>query len=476
MSRSPFSWGAMLVIVESPRFPRINIGNLVIESNIYENSTSPSSEADVVIADSANISQATYFIGQERVIVQIYDKTNTNPGHPPSIEPVFTKSFIVTGIERSTKANDSSSVFILKLLDEVSYLNRLSRFSKYYRGKPEEIIQNVLMEQLGAELEYKLPTEQETMQIVNPYTTNPLMCAHWLTHRCTVNEGSPYYLYPIMRERAKFRLKSLDEMLLSPPINQVKKFRYSSTNTAGTEEESFEDRVYQIANMSVFANENMHHLFNRSATSAQYMFLDLTGGFAVEERFKASEILNKRPTPQGTQTLLDYDDDFNVAAGRTVDNGYNSYSSLVVPSAAFKGPESYNSIKSEGSYEDVATEYTDPNYHPGEMRHNFKMFNRALRGLIGKSPIVFEFPGYFFLKHNDTVIGEQIDVQIPKDMPTEGDDTEANTIDYKKSGRYIVYNMRHRFSVEEYSVSCTCVKLHNMNMLEEEAGKINITG
>jgi len=475
MSRSPFSWGTMSVIVESPRFPRINIGNLVIEFNIYENITSPSIEADILIADSANISQATYFIGQERVIVQIYDKTNTNPGHPPSIEPVFTKSFIVTGIERSTKANDTSSVFILKLLDEVSYLNRLSRFSKYYRGKPEEIIQNVLMEQLGAELEYNLPTEQETMQIVNPYTTNPLMCAHWLTHRCTVNEGSPYYLYPIMRERAKFRLKSLDEMLISAPINQVKKFRYSSTNTAGTEEESFEDRVYQIANIGVSHTENMHHLFNRSATSAQYMFLDLTGGFAVEERFKASDVLKNRPAYKN-QTLLDYDDDFIVASGRTVDNGYNSYSSMVVPSATFKGPESYNSVKSQGLREDVPDEFTDVSSQPGEVRHNFKMNARALRGLIGKAPIVVEMPGYFFLKHNDTVIGEQIDIEIPRDMPQEGDGNENDVIDYKKSGRYIVYNMRHRFSVEEYSVSCTCTKIHNMNQLEDQAGNVNISG
>jgi hypothetical protein len=63
----------------------------------------------------------------------------------------------------------------------------------------------------------------------------------------------------------------------------------------------------------------------------------------------------------------------------------------------------------------------------------------------------------------------QIDVFIPKDRPFEAENVSEDEIkDRKRSGKYVITNMRHMFRNSMYSVTLTAIKIDNDRKLPSE--------
>ena len=75
------------------------------------------------------------FQGTERFRIKLSSADET-------LDTVFERTFMMTGIERSVKSNDNgkSSMYVITLLDQHAYLSSLSRISKSFKGLLHKII------------------------------------------------------------------------------------------------------------------------------------------------------------------------------------------------------------------------------------------------------------------------------------------------------------------------------------------------
>ena len=90
----------------------------VAELNVFESLDKPYLTGTVVILDDKALFDAINFQGTERFRVKLASADN-------SLNTVFERTFMMTGIERSIKSNDNgkSSMYVITLLDEHAYLS-----------------------------------------------------------------------------------------------------------------------------------------------------------------------------------------------------------------------------------------------------------------------------------------------------------------------------------------------------------------
>ena len=77
-------------------------------------------------------------------------------------------------------------------------------------------------------------------------------------------------------------------------------------------------------------------------------------------------------------------------------------------------------------------------------------------------------PGYYFLAADkNTSVGRVIDVLIPKDSPSTIENQSEAIIDKKRSGKWIIAQVRHKFDADEnYVVSCNLRRMSGPDPLK----------
>ena len=83
--------------------------------------------------------------------------------------------------------------------------------------------------------------------------------------------------------------------------------------------------------------------------------------------------------------------------------------------------------------------------------------------MLTKNPLSIVVNGIEFIKGDrHKTIGNNIDIVFMTSL-AQGN-SEASADDKKKSGKYLIYSMRHMFkrSVDKYEVSATCVKIGSL--------------
>ena len=84
-----------------------------------------------------------------------------------------------------------------------------------------------------------------------------------------------------------------------------------------------------------------------------------------------------------------------------------------------------------------------------------------------KGFISAQCPGYNFFGR-DLIGQNQIDVYVPKDLPIDFDTSEDFIMDKKRSGKYIMTNVRHMFKNSQYSVTVGGIKIDNYASINGE--------
>lgn len=102
------------------------------------------------------------------------------------------------------------------------------------------------------------------------------------------------------------------------------------------------------------------------------------------------------------------------------------------------------------------------------MYYSRKDKSKGLKKFAIKGAITLNCPGYEFFG-KDLMGKNQIDVFIPKDRPFEAENVGEDEIkDRKRSGKYVITNMRHMFRNSMYSVTLTAIKIDNDRKLPSE--------
>ena len=437
---APYYVGQTRIFVNSPRYSTKDISKIVTEVKIFENIGLPYLTAQLIIIDSANASNAATFIGQERVVMTVLDE---------NLQPIIAKEWICMGIEGGQKVNDGVSVYVVKLIEEHAMLSNSTRFSKTYEGKPEAIANKVTSEQLGVSISTE-GSYQSNMRVNFPFTTNPLSAAMWMTSRCTTAEGAPFYLYSTMVDDS-LQMKSLSTLLAQGPFNS-RPFTFARTSDkeiGGPED--YEIVRHKISGYTIGDTEDSLLAMTRNVYGAYYHFLETHEFGGYEFIYDLPTPLNKMPKPNGT-TVHNYDPAFTI--GRPYHEGQNTYSTQIVTRKLFEdGIFSYN--------EEEVME-----------RHKRKGESQALYNFMARSPINVSIPGKGLGGFDK--LGKVADIYITKDIPIDEEGSSRESVmDKKKSGKYLVYAIKHVIFNNQWTSTLTATKLDTDPALSGEDGKLN---
>lgn len=443
---SPYDFGKYKLVITSAEGKEVDVSNLVVELNFFESLKDPYVNGNFLILDSANVFNYVNFRGQEIVkitVTDFYDNIKIN------------KTFAITAVNKHVKTADSSSAYIVTFHDVHMYKNQKTVFSKALVGKPEDIIQQALGE-VGIGVN-KETSAQKKMRFIVPFTMNPVSVAHTMKNRMTTATGSPFFLHGSVYN-SNLALKSLDTLLNQPAFN-TQPFKYSSvaeieTNSEYTVEQ-FNSLSHRIAAVNFDRNQDALQQFEKAGFGSQYIWVDTYKDKADEERYKVIDPLRTLPKPNG---LDDYAATLPNELGKPLHESVSRYISEITTRQSFPEPDIYA-------------------YHEEKEidRHNYKSKARGLKSFSIKSFITMQLPGYEFFG-KDLMGANLIDVYVPKDLPIEFEASADFIKDKKRSGKYLMTNIRHMFKNSQYSVTVAGLKFDNDRGIASEQfykGEVN---
>ena len=438
---SPYDFGETQVkIFPANGKPPVDITKLVQELNFFENLKDPYVSGTLLIIDSANIFNYVNFLGQERIDIIVTDIEN---------ETKIQKSFAITSVRKQEKTNDSTSACVISFIDLHMYRNQKITFSKTYNGKPDSIINSISAEFLGVPV-VGGGSVQSNMRVITPLTNSALESMIWLKNRCTTNTGAPFFLHSSLQNN-NLSLIDLNTLLGQSVFNNVEPFKYSTPNTSSNSSYSVEQFIslsHKIASLNIVGNQDVLDLFSGDAYGSHYNYIDTTELKALERHYDLTEPLGALTKPNGTN---DYEPTLpgNMGSPLHTIRSNSSYVSQIVTTKLFEDIFSYN--------EELTVQ-----------RHALKDKSKGLKKFAVKGAITLNCPGFEFFG-KDLIGKNQIDIFIPKDRPFEEDNVNEDEImDKKRSGKYIITNMRHMFKNSMYSVTLTAIKIDNDKKLPSE--------
>lgn len=434
------------VIVTADRLgdERYEIQTFTNEIAIYEHIDLPYLTGKMILADSRDLNTIINFQGTERIEITV-----SIPDEYAS--KTATKKFMVTHVEKVTPTNDTSEVMILSLIEEHAYFSYVNAFSKSYEGKIEEIIRNVLSDKLSIDeidVAEGLESRQKPIRVVIPYWT-PLDTVRWLKDRATTIDGLPFYLYSTLNNE---RLVLTDlEKILQATIPEGEEYRYGQAFTQDAQESNnLNKQAKIIENYELPKTNDGLRMFRDGFVNSQYNFIDTlsnqsltSDGAKYTDARALIELENRgllsREDGDVFDEYLEFDDTYAT-----------SYTSSVI-----------SSIVTTGTYDDGFLNYHEERF-PVDHKEN-KVRSRIYRNYLLKNPLNIVLPGRDFLGSNAKTVGKKMNVRILKN---DQDIYEANEglslediTDFKRSGEYIIYSIRHVMGVNDYRVSLTVARL-----------------
>jgi len=429
------------VILDTDRLQEdYEISPIVSEINIFENVDLPYLTGNILISDTTQLFTRVGFQGTERITMTL--RINGDDTAKP-----ITKTFIVTDV-KVVPAQDTAEVMLLNLIEDHAFLDRLVTVSKAYDGKPEIITAKILKDGLGRDVEVPkdfVGSASSSMRVVVP-NMSPLNAARWMKDRIVSTNGMPFFLYSTLNGPNLF-LTDLEYMLAENPINQTRPYAYGQAFNRWSASRTVLDQARNIESYSLPKSENMYGLAASGVLNSTYEFVDTVK--KRDARFSSVKVSMEdvldRMVSSGIITDDQrgpiYDSQFTIN-DKTIAEYNPSVLTQITPSNTFTGHANY--------YESEDIE-----------QQKLKSIARALRYYLLKSPIEISMPGFDYLGRGDnSTIGRQISVNFLKNDPNIllGD---AEALDKKRSGKYLIYACRHIIRPEKYMVTMACVKLAN---------------
>ena len=448
-------------IVNGGNLIEIDITNVIGELTIFESLDTPYLTGNMTILDNIGIFSNIGFQGTERVefVLGTGDSENTTA--------ILNKRFIISGIIKKEKTgeNANASTYSFTLIDEHGFLGKVSKISKSYDGSLERIVKNILQNELGrqvdiaytgAQSEFDEQSAQQDIKCIIPNLT-PIDAVKWLTSRITTNLGSPYFVYATLvmpdlsgdgdnntntednKQGNVIRLGNLDTMLQQESFNTIP-YRFTP-NTASMQLDPVE-RQYVIKKIHIGKSSDTLDLMQKGVMMSEYTNTDLGTG----EMFTTKHTLSKQLRDLSDANIIEkqedlaqdiIDEDFTLR-----DLSYDVYNA-----------KKYHTITSMGTYGNKK------GYHDevDENKFNLKVASRAMFFAMKKNPLTVIIEGTTVLVARAKV-GDIINLDIIGDNLDAAQQDES-ALDSRYSGNYLIYNMRHTFSLRNHNVAMDVVKL-----------------
>ena len=128
----------------------IDIIQTSVELSMFEHISMPYLTGKLVLVDDFGLLDFPGIKGSEKIVIEF--------GYPASYIKNITKTFIIRSIASAETYNDFTNVFVFDLIEDIGYYDKVQKISKGYTGTGEQIIQSILQDNLGIELDTNFST------------------------------------------------------------------------------------------------------------------------------------------------------------------------------------------------------------------------------------------------------------------------------------------------------------------------------
>jgi len=432
----------------------VDLAKSIAELNIFESVELPYLTGTCALVDDVRFRDSIGIKGSERLTFTILAKENAVP---------IIKTFMITGIATNTSVNERTELHTLTLMEEHAYLSSVMKISESYTGNPEQIVINILNSHLGKVLRPNARIAlQQKMKVNIPYW-NPLQATDWLRDRMSSSLGAPYFLYASLRDDL-LRLEDLDNMMKKDSWNKDIPYSYSQTSHNSVPDKVGSQRYPSNLRTDYF------HVKSYEASQIEST-LRLAQGGAIGSEFKTMDLTSSSQTEKrrhnSNTTLNNFIESIETGANLNSSIGYDSQLQFSLGNSSLKNIGDLNSkvfsevVASRKFYDtDGVTPiagYADE--YQQEALYKLKIKSAALRAILLNNVFEISVPGQPYLS-KDIGVGSNISLNYALASQSDGS-ILAGDVDKNKSGKFLVYRTRHKFTEGMYDLKMDIVKLTN---------------
>ena len=409
----------------------------VVEINIYEDINRASITGEIFFMDQHSLVENAPLIGQETLFL----KLNT-PNHE---EPIDFSQNPVQVYKLGTKMDTSRNVELIGLhfVSMEVMKNERKKVSQSYHSETSKMVEDILRDEDYLDTKKQLFIERSlgVRKIIFP-RVHPFSAIHSLK-KDSISErtNSPHYYF--FENARGIHFRTLQSLYREPPVRE---FHYGELG---------DRRSFNLAEQRAFENvaEQYRRVLYWRVISTSDMLISLGTGL-LSSSYLEHDIFNKTYTEKKFNYFDDFDKFARTAGGGDVGDVYAEAEKMA---ASNRGNPIYNGSRVDG--ENTLGEFSDARYfvHPTsvttdgrdaqhynttEESYSFNP-NQKSRTLASRESKVMELESTFSatiqaVGHTGLCAGDMINFLIPK---SDGE------IDESLSGRYLIKDMRHHFSV-----------------------------
>lgn len=406
----------------------VDVTNITVEISLFESLYLPYVSGKVMLIDTSAVSAFLNFQGQEQIDIAI-----------KVMDERIERRFVVYNISTQTKSvSDSSSSYVLEIIEGHAYLSYFKKVRNAYSGNISEIIRQVFANELNTEVDIEQSDQRIKALGVN---RSPLGFSMWLRDRATSEFGEPMFLYSTLKEGIKMRsLGTLMQAVENRPLPETV-FRYTQAPYDEIENR-FTHEASVIESIIIEDSNDMITVAQEGALRMKYIHFDpLTNEYADQDFNSVENFQNRANNNRTLYPHTLFDENFEIGGERIQD----------LPSTF------YSQINTSKMFGDNVNSYDEDTVD----RQMFKVSRHSDMVLLDRERFDITIPGFHMLGHEQhTSVGTLIEIKIPKDQPAMNENSEDVTVDKKRSGLFLITDVRHTFTIDgEYRASLSVARI-----------------
>ncbi len=417
---------------------------IVAEFSIFENITLPYLTGNMILQDDQDIMRLIDLNGTERITIEYII--------PDESQEAVSKTFIITSIAKQSRYNDFTNVIAFNMIEDIGYYNLVRKISKFYDGKGEQIISDIVEDKFKRKLDISRMAEsfQSAMRYIIPYLS-PFDAIKNVLGKMTTTFGMPYFFFSSVSSNDLI-LTDLESIIKTEPFNKNNPFVYSQAVTNST---SMLDQMMAISSFEGSNLEDTLLLAQKGALGSRYVNINITTGELFDEHIDMLSriqvlIDNELIDPIYLKSFVDNNDTFIVdPSGENIDR-LTDFDSRVI-----------SDVSSVVFPNDVLNSLGQQEFG---LFYSLRMVKNYLLDHITRNVYRIYVPGLMFLQKSElTSVGSQIEINVLRTTPQGPEHQGKGFIDVQRSGNYLILAKRHIFNVpnQTHNVSLEISRLTN---------------
>lgn len=408
----------------------LDIRNLVLECHIFESIYQPTITCDIVITDAIGFIEGAPITGQEKVSISIDTPKSSDS---KSVGDTFDRDFIVYKISsRGFDTTQGTNIYILHLCTKEFLVGNALAFSSSYRGTPSEICQKLFKDAFQTQ-DIKLNVEKTLRETLVVFPNTNLFKSINMLSNYSQSEQHNTSTFLLYEDHVNgFNYISVETLLQKKPGDTDKYFFENTPNTPDSSRSSRKNFTIRNLEMikdfdnllglstGMFSSRTISHdLVTKSYNITKYNYGD---------DFTASDSIYSNPLIKSKSSNFSYNDD-----------KYCENMTYLISTDLFRKNDEY--VKSKKSELDT---------------NHFRAMNEVVGGRVSKlhqidyMKMKIDIPGDLRL-----CAGKIINILVPT-MSKKTNNSE--TLDKRLSGKYLISNITHSFSKNQYATKCEVIK------------------